>query len=168
MTHLVTLLVALAVPIAFSQPPPDFSGRWTMDVSRSESPTYPGFVGPVTLVITQSPAEVRIETRRGPAGAPTPIVTTDTYVFGDPTDAATIGVASSGSLAFWEGTTLITSGVRTVQGKTVRTRERRVIDADTGEMRVESILIVEHGYTLQGTPNYGKANDVFTRASGGW
>jgi hypothetical protein len=165
MTYLVTLLVALIVPLTSAQAPPDFSGTWRMDLERSESPTYEQFIGPVTVVITQTPSEVRIETTRG--SAPEAITSTATYEFGDPERAATIGVTSAGSLAFWEGTTLVTAGVTTVQGQTVRTRERRVLDPGRGEMRVESLLIVEHGYTLEGTNNYGKAEDVFTRVPGG-
>ena len=159
----VTFLVALALPLAASaQASPDFSGTWTMDLTRSESATYPEFVGPVTVVITQTPSEVRIETRRG-APATT---TTNTYEIRDAAPATTSGVGSGRSMAYWDGATLVTEGVAVVQGKTVQTRERRTLDAATNEMRVESILIVEHGYSLRGTPNYGKADDVFTKVAG--
>jgi hypothetical protein len=30
-------------------------------------------------------------------------------------------------------------------------------------MLVETVLVVQHGYTLKGTQNYGAGKDVFTR-----
>ena len=48
---------------------PDFSGTWTMDEARSESPTHEGFAGPVTWVIRQSPEELIVEVKRGPKTA---------------------------------------------------------------------------------------------------
>jgi hypothetical protein len=48
-----------------SQATPDFSGTWTMDLDRSESPHQGTAFEPVTYVIAQSPTEVVIETRRG-------------------------------------------------------------------------------------------------------
>lgn len=163
---LVTFLVALALPVAASaQAPADFSGTWTMDLARSESPTYAEFVGPVTVVITQTPSEVRIETTRG--AGPATITVRTTYEIQDAADAEARAGDSTDTVAYWDGATLVTEGVHNVRGETVQTRERRTLNAATGEMRVESILIVEHGYSLRGTPNYGKADDVFTRVRGG-
>ena len=34
-----------------------------------------------------------------------------------------------------------------------------------GELTVESLLIVEHGYTLRGSQNYGSGKDVFKKAA---
>lgn len=160
---LVTFLVALALSLTTpAQSRPDFSGTWTMDLARSESPTYPDFVGPVTLVISQTPAELRIETRRGsPPGTSTAI-----YQIREVRDAPRTVAREGGPgspIAYWDGTALVTEGVLSVQGKTVQTRERRTLDVAAAEMRVESILIVEHGYSLRGTKNYGKADDVFKR-----
>lgn len=47
---------------AGAQTRPDLSGSWRFDPNRSDSATYPELSRPVTLVITQTPGEVRIET----------------------------------------------------------------------------------------------------------
>ena len=62
----------------------------------------------------------------------------------------------------WEGSTLVTETIRDVKGQTVTIKESRSLNA-AGEMLVETILVVQHGYSLKGTPNYGAAKDVFTR-----
>ena len=41
------------------------------------------------------------------------------------------------------------------------TKESRRLNG--GEMVVETVLVVQHGYTLKGTQNYGSGKDVFTR-----
>src|SRR4051812_34823121 len=56
--------LALATP-ALSQTRPDFSGTWTLDMTRSASAVQNDPIAPTTLVITQSATEVTIETRRG-------------------------------------------------------------------------------------------------------
>jgi len=54
--------------------------------------------------------------------------------------------------------------IRTISGQTVTTRETRRLSAGGDEMIVESVLVVQHGYTLSGTKNYGAGTDVFVRA----
>ena len=59
-------VVAIGSALAPSaQSKPNFSGTWTMDETKSVSPHYPGFVGPVTVVITQTATTMTIETHRG-------------------------------------------------------------------------------------------------------
>ena len=56
----------LVFPLLLSgQGAPDFSGTWTMDVARSQTPHQGEPVKLVSFVITQSPSQVRIETTRG-------------------------------------------------------------------------------------------------------
>ncbi len=43
---------------------PDFSGTWTMDLTRSEAAAQGMPIGPVTVVIRQMPEELRIDTTR--------------------------------------------------------------------------------------------------------
>src|SRR5438309_2040044 len=55
-----------AASLLHAQARPDFSGTWTMDLARSEStrqgePIKP----PVTVIIAQTAADVRVETTRG-------------------------------------------------------------------------------------------------------
>jgi len=44
----------------------------------------------------------------------------------------------------------------------VTTKESRRLN-ESGEMLVETVLVVQHGYTLKGTQNYASGKDVFTR-----
>jgi hypothetical protein len=152
-------VLALAPAISFAQMiKPNFSGTWTMDQTRSESPHYPDFVGPVTLVITQTATDMTIETRRGDKTG------TVTYHIYD-SENAPVGTAGTAALkSYWNGGTLVAEGVRNVQDATVRTKEARSLAADGQEMTVETTLIVEHGYTLAGTKNYGTGKDVFRKS----
>jgi hypothetical protein len=149
------VVVTLAVTAA-AQPRPDFSGTWTMDEGLSESPTYEGFVGPVTWVIRQSPRQLIVEIRRGPKA------TTLTYTLYDkpPTGVASGGVPSY--RGYWLGDRLVTETAQNIQGQTVTTKEIRMLQQEN-QMYVERIVQVEHGYTLKGTQNYGAAKDVFRR-----
>jgi hypothetical protein len=152
-----TLFFPPAAPRA-QQARPNFSGTWTMDQSRSESPHYPDFVGPVTLVITHTPTEMTIETRRGEK------TSTVTYRVYDSENAPVGTTGNAASKSYWNGMTLVADGVRNVQDATVRTREIRSLDSTGEEMTVETTLIVEHGYTLAGTKNYGTGKDVFRKS----
>ena len=57
-------IAALIQPGLAAQGLPDFSGTWTMDLSRSESAAQGPEIGPVKVAIQQSAAEIRIETTR--------------------------------------------------------------------------------------------------------
>jgi len=152
-------------PATRGQSHPDFSGTWTMDVQRSVSPTYPEFGGAVTLVINQSHTAITIETKRGGRSA------TVTYLPGKPASTPASGIDPAGpqsptSRYYWEGTRLITETVRLASGApegTFRTREVHTLNSDGTEMTVETMLVVEHGYTLKGTKNHGTGNDVYRK-----
>ena len=154
------LTLALLLPSRVpAQTKPDFSGTWTMDVSRSESPTYQEFVGPVTLVIRQTASELSIETRRGDK------VETAVYKL-HPSQTLTPALAGApDARAFWRGMNLVSEAHRNINNVTVTAREVRSLNSSAAEMVVETIMEVQHGYTLSGTKNYGTAKDVFTRAS---
>ena len=47
-----------------AQATPDFSGTWTMDLTRSEAAAQGTPIGPVTVAIRQTPDEVHVETTR--------------------------------------------------------------------------------------------------------
>jgi hypothetical protein len=149
------LVAALALPsTAHAQGKPDFSGTWTMDPSRSESAVQNEPIGPVTIVISQSDGEVRIETTR------TQGKSVVTYKL----DGSEIKIPGGTAKTHWDGSTLITEAVRDVQGQTVTTKETRRLNSDGNEMLVETMLVVQHGYSLRGTPNYGTGKDTFVRA----
>ena len=147
------LVVSLAVPFTlFAQGRPDFSGTWSMDRSRSESAMQADPIGPTTLVITQTPGGLQIATTRDSRTA--------TIVY--KLDGSPGPIPGGSATSHWEGATLVTETVRDIQGQTVTTKESRRLN-ETGEMLVETVLVVQHGYTLKGTQNYGAGKDVFTR-----
>src|SRR5437763_9925305 len=95
----VALTAFLLLPLALhAQTPRDFSGTWTMDLSRSQSAQQGEAIKPVTFVSTQIPTQVRIETQRGtekenarypltksraPASPPSGVSQPDAYWDGD-------------------------------------------------------------------------------------
>lgn len=147
-------VAALTLPaLARAQTKPDFSGTWRMDPSRSESAMQNEPIGPVTHVISQTPSELKIETRR--AGAITSVI--------HKLDGSESKLSDGTATTHWDGTTLVTEMVRDIRGATVTTKESRRLSADGTEMLVETVLVVQHGYSLKGTPNYGAGKDVFIR-----
>jgi hypothetical protein len=67
------------------------------------------------------------------------------------------------SVWYWDDRKLVTETVRNVSDKTVRTREVHALDSAGDEMTVETLLVVEHGYTLRGAQNYANGKDVYKR-----
>lgn len=151
-------VAALAVGSLWAQAPADLSGTWTMDLERSESPHQgDGFELP-TVVITQSATQVVVETRRSTG------TTKATYAITAPKAPDAAGTVAGGR-AFWDGAVLVTEGTRVIQGQTVSVRERRSLDAGGAEMSVETLVMVQHGYSIRGAQNFGKATDVYKRSS---
>ena len=148
------LICFLALPAAsHAQGRPDFSGTWSMDRSRSESAMQADPIGPTTVVITQIPGGLEIATSRDSKTA--------TIVY--KLDGSASPIPGGTATSHWEGATLVTETVRTIQGQTVTTKESRRLNASGAEMLVETVLVVQHGYTLKGTQNYAAGKDVFTR-----
>ena len=155
-------LVALALASAVTaQTKPDFSGTWTMDASRSQSAVQNEPVRSMTLVISQSPAEVRIDiTRDGQ-------LRSVTYRPGSP-DITISGTGRAGLLAsvwYWDGAKLVTETVSDVNAMTVRNKAIYTLEAGGAELTVESLTVVEHGYTLRGAQSYGSGKDVFKKVA---
>src|SRR4029453_386915 len=154
-SFLAALLVAILVPsYANSQTRPDFSGTWKMDPSRSESAAQTEPVGPITLVIAQTPSELKISTTRSPGA--TEVVT---YRL----DGSETKIPGGTAKTRWEGSTLVTEVERYVQGQAVSTKETRTLAAAGDEMVVQIVLVVQHGYSAT-TTNYGKGKDVYVRS----
>lgn len=153
---------ALVIVIAFAsvgtaQQRPDFSGTWTMDEGRSESPTHEGFLSPVKWVIRQSPKQLIVEITRGPKA----MTLTYTLYEKPPTGTAAGGVPSY--RGYWDGDKLVTESAQNIQGQTVTTKEVRLLQQEGQQMLVERIVQIEHGYTLKGAQNYNTAKDLFTK-----
>ena len=159
-----TLVVPVAVTIALTvllqstgAPTSDFLGTWTMDEGRSDSAQQEKFVSPMSLVISRADATLIIETRRGDQ------VETIKYVIENAPE--TPGVVGAGTRrAYWDGQKLVTEGAGNLQGQTVSVRAVRTLNADGTEMTVESMVAVQHGYTLRGAQTYAKVRDVYTRS----
>ena len=154
----VVTAVAITFAVVESQQHPDFTGTWTMDRERSESMHQADEFEPPTLVITQSAADLTIETRRRLSTGRT------VYTIGDA--GAPVGaVPPAGPRAFWDGAALVTEAARTVPGQTVSVRESRTLDATGTEMTVQTLLIVQHGYSFRGARNYGAAKDLYRKVT---
>ena len=68
------------------------------------------------------------------------------------------------SVIAWDGTILVNEAVGEISGQTVSYRQLRYLNGPGTEMTIESITIVQHGYSVQGGKNYVKAKDVYVRA----
>jgi hypothetical protein len=155
MTNLLSaLLILAATPLVYAQTRPDFSGHWSMDGKRSQSAVQNEPVGALDVVIRQTATEMEmVISNDGKTG-------TVTYRL----DGSPSPIPNGTATSHWEGDALVTETVRTIQGQTVTTKETRRLDTGRDEMLVDRILIVQHGYTLAGTKNYGAGSDVFVRA----
>ena len=118
-------------------------------------------MGPVVWTIRESPEAFVLYRKRGDKG--------QEFVYAWQAPAAggradTKVVAPSGEhRASWEGARLVIQTLQTIQGKTVTTRE--TLSVTGGELTVERVLEVEHGYTMKDAKNFNVVKDVFTRAA---
>jgi hypothetical protein len=156
------LVALLAVPSSgLPQGKPDFSGTWIMDASRSESPVQNEPVKSMTVVIGQTPYEISIQTTRDER------VQRITYRPGGP--EALGGGTGRGSLVasiwYWQGDRLVTETLNDVNGMTVRTKAVHTLQSGSAELSIESLLVVEHGYTMRGGKNYGSVTDIFKKSA---
>ena len=78
-------------------------------------------------------------------------------------DGSESKVSNGTATARWDGPALVVESVRDIQGVSVTTRESRSLDAGGAEMSVDTVVEVQHGYTLKGAKNYGTGKDVYTR-----
>ncbi len=152
-------LVLSATPTAQTTRP-DFSGTWIMDASRSQSAVQNEPVKSMKMVIAQSTIEVRIETTRDEHAQ------TITYKPGSADSLNAVNARSNllASTWYWDGPRLVTETLGDINGATMRTKQVHALDSTGTEMTVETLLVVEHGYTLRGAQNYGVGKDVFKKA----
>jgi len=151
-TAIVLLSGGIALPT--TQTRPDLTGTWVMDLNRSESAKQNDPIGPTTVAIVQRADDLVFTITSGDKSA------TVTYRF----DGRPSAVPGGSATSHWEGSALVTEMIRTISGQTVTTKETRRVSAGGNEMIVESVLVVQHGYTLSGTKNYGAGTDIFVRA----
>lgn len=142
----------------------DFSGFWHMDPSRSESAHQAVPIGPVTVVIKQTPAEISIETKKSERNNKGATTETLTYKLdgSESTIAGTSGVPIKVK-AHWDGTRLVTETSRNLQDSTITTVYVLSLDPSGKEMTIDKTLTVQHGYQFQGAASSGTGKDVFTK-----
>jgi hypothetical protein len=66
--------------------------------------------------------------------------------------------------ASWAGSNLVVERGGTISGQTVSLKQQFTIDTERGELIVERLVIVQHGYTQRGAQNYSTVKDVFARS----
>jgi hypothetical protein len=136
-----------------------------MDFSRSESAHQAAPIGPVTLIIKQTPTELTIETRRRDPSKPSTHTSVVTYKLDGSETTATGGDGVTiKSKAHWDGSNLVTETEREIQGSTVTTMDVQSLDPDGKEMTVNKTVAVQHGYEFEGARTHGRGKDVFVRA----
>lgn len=113
----------------------------------------------MTFVITQAGDQIQIEST---SGNDKPIVAT--YVFGPVPRQPSEPLSADQSRAYWQGQKLIVERGGTISGQTVSSKQTLTLNPDRSELTAERIVIVQHGYTLKGTPNYATVTDIFRRA----
>jgi hypothetical protein len=159
-------LIGLTIPaLALAQTKPDFSGTWKMDADRSDSAHQTVPVGPITLEISQTPAEITMETITDPKDRAT--IANEKLIYRlNGTDNTTTGSAGQQILskARWDGSVLIAETARELNGSTVTTRWSLKLDPSGKELTIRKSLTVQHGYQSPDPKNVGKAVDIFVRA----
>ena len=136
----------------------DFSGTWLMVPDRSGSPQQSDPVTRMTFVITQTENQITIEST---SGSNKPI--TAVYPFGPAPKLPAEPLSADQSRAYWQNGKLVVERGGTISGQTVSAKQLLSLSADRSELTVERTVIVQHGYTLKGTPNYATVTDVFSR-----
>src|SRR4051812_5656137 len=113
----------LVVVIGAKDPGNDFSGRWKMDGSRSESAHQSVPVGQMTLVIQQTATTLSIETMTTDAHTSGVSIETLTYnLDGTENTIATGPGAPIKTTARWDGSKLVTETVRHINSMPVTVR----------------------------------------------
>jgi hypothetical protein len=147
---------------AGGEAPANFSAVWEMDMSRSESGAQEVPTGPMTVVITQQPDLIRIDTT---ANGRTKVV-----MYLPVGTKAPSGEEVSGIFR-WEDSKLVTELRTHVNDRAVNITEVRTLDRGESEMIVDTILAIQHGYTgpeplgvkSQNAPHMVKGRNVFLK-----
>jgi len=142
-------LVSLASVGVRTQAAPDFSGNWTMDLSRSAAAAQGTPIGPVGMAIRQTPDEVRIETTRDG--------TTQAVRYFPEGIKRTAAGEIAGTFR-WEGPQLVTNLAVNINNQAVTVNEVRTLNPEGSEMTVTITLVVQHGYDIGASSGPGSKN----------
>ena len=161
------LAILVSAPVC-SQKPADFAGIWRMDADRSESAHQAVPIGPVTLIIKATAADLSIETRRadkGKRGVSSEIV--NFHLDGSENVVSDNSGTPIRTKAHFDGPKLVAETTRNIQGATVTTVQTFSLDANAKELTVQKTLTVQHGYqsASDDAKNTGNGTDVFLRSS---
>jgi hypothetical protein len=154
MSSILLLLVSLTQPVT-----PDLSGHWKMVPDRSGSPTQSQPITEMTFVIEQQADQIRLDMTS--SGKET---VSATHVIGPAPKQPADPLGAGQQRAYWDGGRLVVERGGAISGQTVSSKQTLTLSPDKSELIVERIVIVQHGYTLKGTPNYATVKDVFIRA----
>jgi len=155
--HVLLLLTSLVLQSPASAV--DFSGTWKMIPEKSGSPQQSQPITEMTFVIEQTGDTIKLDMTSGhdkPVSA--------SYPLGPAPRVPEDALPSGEQRAFWQGNKLIVERGITISGQTVSSKQVLTLSPDRSELTVERLVIVQHGYTLKGTPNYATVTDVFRRA----
>jgi hypothetical protein len=146
----------------------DFSGRWKMDRSRSESAHQAVPIGAVMLVIQQTATELRVETITTPrdASASTSAETLTYKLDGSENIAPSKSGVEIKTRAKWDGPKLVLEAGRTINGAPVTTQHVLSLDAGGKELSIDKTLRIQHGYQTNSGNNTGRGRDVFVKELG--
>jgi len=131
----ILLAIALAVPALAQAQKPNFAGKWTQDMDKSDpAPAGRGGggggggrgpAGPAVLTYTQTAAELTIERTMGEN-----TVKTVYKLDGSPSSNAGGRGGDVVSKTVWEGNTLVTTYDRTMGETTIKVKEVRSLDGE--------------------------------------
>ena len=152
-------LALLVAALLLQAPLPDFTGEWKMVADRSGSPLQTPPVTEMVFVIEQRADQVAIESTSG-GDKPIPVV----YPLGPAPKPPADPLGAGLKRAYWDGRRLVLERGGTISGQTVSLKQTLTMDSETGELTVERLVIVQHGYTQRGAQNYSTVKDVFARA----
>jgi hypothetical protein len=160
-------LILLSHSVAFAQNPPDFSGAWKSDPSRSDSSHQTVAAGPITLAIAQTQAQISMETKTEPQDK-TSIANEKLIYKLDGSETTSTGASGEPVVckARWQGSDLIADAVRSLNESTITTRWVLQLENGGKELRIKKTLTVQHGYQSQDPKNVGSGVDVFVKTSG--
>ena len=112
-----------------------------MDSSRSESAHQGTPIGPITLVITQTPRDISIVTETSKS--------TEKLTYTLDGEEKTINGVSTDPIkvkAHWDGKRIVAETARNINDATVTTISVLALDSSGKEMTMERTLTVQHGY----------------------
>jgi hypothetical protein len=154
--HVLLLLASLVLQSPASAI--DFSGTWKMVPEKSGSPQQSQPITEMTFVIEQTADNIKLDIT---SAHDKPISVS--YPLGPAPKLPEDALPSGEQRAFWQGNKLTVERGITISGQTVSSKQVLSLSPDRSEMTVERLVIVQHGYTLKGTPNYATVTDVFAR-----